>query len=134
MGKSTESFPDLTREGFDACPVWTWSESNDSYSPVWKLNPLPEDVSTLFLKARLEAASGECFSGYLVGRKSFYAFAIFLEGAEYVVNLNLPETVEEAVSSIGMKLGRNLRLFPLKYETDLHFEGESCIAGVFRQP
>ena len=134
MKRFTESFPDLTEKGFDTYPVWKWVASNDAYCPVWQFDPLPEDEPTLFMKARFETPGGDNLRGYLVGRDCFYAFGLFVEDEEYVININLPETIEAAESAVGAKLGRRINLFPLKYETDLHFAGKQAIKGVLEWP
>lgn len=122
---------DFTEEMFKQCPVWRWNSSNDGYCPVHQNDPLPEDEPTLFIKANFESPSGESFRGYLVGSDSFYAFGLFVDGGEYVVNLNLPETLELASKAISEKLKTDrFQLLPLKYSTGVHFSGNSNISGI----
>ena len=82
------------------------------------------------MKASFETPDGTRFDGYLIGRESFYAFGLFVGGEEYVLNLNLPELVEKNLKVICAHLGKNrMDIFPLKYETNYHFNGKPDIVG-----
>lgn len=122
-------YRDFSKELFDRHPVWKWNATADGHCPVENFDPLPKDESTLFIKAIFTAASGEVFDGYLVGLERFYAFGLFVSEEEYVINLRLPETAKAAEVAISGTLGKSVRLFPLRYETSLHFAGEPRIAG-----
>jgi len=125
---------DFSWELFERHPVWKWNATVDGYCPVEDFDPLPTDEPTLFMKATLTASTGEVFDGYLVGLDRFYAFGLFVGGEEYVINLRLPETIEAAAAAISRKLGKPVRFFPLRYETDLHFAGQPRITGTLGGP
>jgi hypothetical protein len=125
---------DFSRESFELYPVWRWNASSDAHCPVIDFDPLPEDESTLFIKATFTAATGEVFDGYLVGLTQFFAFGLFLDNEEFVVNLRLVETTESVATALRRKYGKSIRLFPLKYHTRVHFAGEECICGTLEFP
>jgi len=114
----------------DECPVWTWNESNDGIVPVRDWNPLPEDLSPMYIKAHFVAADGTEFEGYLIGSDTYYAFGIFVGDAGYGFNLNLVDWFAEELEKICRQLGReHIELFPVAYHSELHFEGEPPLAG-----
>ena len=122
---------ELTEESFDSFPVWTWDDENEGHIPIKNFDPLPEDVPTLFIKACFETPKGRKFRGYLIGSDTFYAFGLFVKGQEYVFNLNLPDMIESTLGDIFHLLDDNpFDLFPLKYETSVHFNGKSDLSGI----
>ena len=106
----------------------------DAYCPVENFDPLPEDEPALFLKAEFETPRGERFKGYLVGDDTFYAFGLFVDGNEHVLNLNVPKLIEATERELAATRGESFRLFPLKYETSLAFAGHPRISGVLADP
>jgi hypothetical protein len=112
-------------------PVWKWDETNEFLCPVLEYNPLPENEPTLFIKAVFETPEKYRFDGYLIGLHRYYGFGLFVEDQEFVMNLNLPDMIEENLNIICNTLGRQeLVLFPLMYETNYYFEGKQKINGV----
>jgi hypothetical protein len=121
---------DLTEAGLQRHPVWKWDDAMEGYLPVQQPDPLPHDQGTLFIRARLVAASGEEFSGYLVGVEAFYAVGLFVMGQEFVLNLNLPDLIADDTEQIRALLGKPaLQLFPLKYTDDVGFQHSPAIRG-----
>lgn len=125
---------DFSRGLFERHPVWKWNATADGHCPVEDFDPLPTNEATLFMKATFTMASGEVVDGYLVGLDRFYAFGLFVDSEEYVVNLRLPETAEAAAAAISGGLGKPISLFPLSFETDFHFAGKPRITGVLEGP
>lgn len=120
----------LTRSLFQKCPVWKWDESQESHEPVWDWQPLARDEPTYFIKADFTTNDGVDLNGYLVGHDTFYAIGIFIEDYEYVLNLNLADMMEDSIKEICQKMGRaELDVFPLKYQTEVNFEGEESLGG-----
>ncbi len=59
-----------------------------------------------------------------------YAFALFVGDLSFHFNLNLPSIINEQMRALSFSLGRaDIDLFPLRYETDLHFDGEPNLSG-----
>jgi len=124
------SCKELTEECFESCPVWTWDDENEGHVPVERYTPLPENISTLFIKSRFETPSGRKFRGYLIGTRTFYAFGLFVNDYDYVLNLNLPDMIQETLDDIYQSLDeRPFDMFPLKYETSVHFDSEPNLIG-----
>jgi hypothetical protein len=127
------SEPDLTEEGFRRHPIWKWDDAMEGYLPVERPDPLPLDQGTLFLRSRLTAASGEEFSGYLVGIEGFYAVGLFVMGREFILNLNLPDRVALHTDELRALLRRpTLQLFPMKYRDDVGFQHSPSLSGELR--
>lgn len=126
----------LTKDLLDQYPVWKWNDSTDARIPVLDFDPLPEDEPTLFLKARFKAPGGEEFDGYLAGRETFYAFAVFIGEADFGFNFNLEEMFKDEVDQLCRVLGKpeQWSLFPLHYETDVHFKDRPDINGFLLWP
>jgi hypothetical protein len=126
------NFKTLACDSFELCPVWKWGDDEDSYEPVWKYDPLPDDQGALLVRARLTAASGEEFSGYLIRGGSVYAVGIFLGSEEFVLNVRLPEECEHDVDQIRRLLGAPaLRMFPLRYRSDVRLARCESVVGEF---
>jgi len=125
------SAAELTQEQFERCPIWKWDDAMEGYLPVAHSDPLPKDQGTLFIRARFAAASGEQFTGYLVGLGSFYAAGLFVKDEEFILNLNLPDLMEADVARIKELLDNPaLRMFPLKYQDDIGFQHSPPLIGV----
>ncbi len=119
----------LTKDHFDRHPVWAWDDGMEGHVPAEPFDPLPDEV-TLFIRARFVAASGERLRGYLIGSESFYAVGLFVEGQEFVLNLNLPELAEADALKISQLLDiPNLELFPMRYEDDVDFKRSPVLRG-----
>jgi hypothetical protein len=115
---------------FQECPVWKWDDAQEAHEPVTNWKPLPKDEPTLFIKADFIAADGTAFEGYLIGLESYYAVGLFVDGTEYVLNLNLPDMIDASLHAICQQIGKEkVTLFPLQYETEVAFEGQSPISG-----
>lgn len=124
----------LTYEDFEEYPVWKWNDSQDDRKPVLDWNPLPEGEPTLFIKARFIAVDGTVLDGYLVGLDSFYAVGVFVGGRTYVMNLNLPDLLEQTLVDVCGALDRDfMDLFPLKYETEVSFKDEENLQGLIER-
>jgi len=122
----------LTKEHFDRHPVWTWDDEMEGHVPAEPFDPLP-DETTLFIRARLVAASGEELRGYLIGSESFYAVGLFVGNHQFVLNLNLPELIEADALKIRQLLDApDLELFPMRYEDDVNFERSAALRGDLR--
>ena len=116
---------------FRKYPVWKWDGKQEGHEPVLNWQPLLNDEPTLFIKASFTAADGTQLDGYLVGLDTFYAIGIFVGNIEYVLNFNLPDMIDESLRSICKELDkRELKLFPLIYETEVAFEGNKYLTGV----
>ncbi|SHI60119.1 hypothetical protein SAMN02745181_0474 [Rubritalea squalenifaciens DSM 18772] len=121
----------LSPTAFREYPVWKWDDAQEKHEPLTKWQPLPKDEPTLFIKANFVAADGTAFEGYLIGLESYYAVGLFVDGTEHVLNLNLPDMIESSLKVICQRIGKEkVTLFPLHYETEVAFEGQSPIAGV----
>lgn len=121
---------DLTEAAFQRHPIWKWDDAMEGYLPVQQPDPLPHDQGTLFIRARLTAASGEEFSGYLIGVEAFYAVGLFVLGQEFLLNLNLPDLIAGDAEQLRSLLGKaSLELFPLKYRDDVGFQHSPPLRG-----
>lgn len=123
----------LTRACFDDHPVWEWDERMEGHVPVESFDPLPSDRGTLFIRARFVAASGDRFTGYVVGGDSPYAVGLFVGAEEFVLNLRLPEMIEADSVRIAELIGADsLTLFPLRYADDAGFRRSDPVRGELR--
>jgi hypothetical protein len=121
----------LTKNHLDQYPVWKWSEFNDERCPVLNFDPLPDDEPTLFIKARFKTPEGEEFDGYLTGRETFYAFTLFVGEASIQFNLNLPKLITDQWMRLRQIINKpEMSLFPLHYETNVHFKHKQNIQGI----
>ncbi len=128
--RSADMVKNLTKELFDRHPVWKWDKTNEGHCPVENPETLPEGDPSLFFRAIFKTSDGETFNGYVIGRESFYAFGLFVEGKEIVLNLNLPEFIQEEIQEICALLGRqNLQLFPLHFQTQFRVDEKHEIQG-----
>lgn len=123
----------LKPELFEKYPVWIWDESNEYKCPLrTNFLPLPEDKGVLFIKAIFEDNLKREFDGYLVGYESYHAFGVFTKNGTYTFNFNLPSFMEEDLKDIypNTELTVN-EFFPVKYKSELFFEGKPPISGTF---
>ena len=124
---------ELSVECFNQYPIWTWDDSTEFHIPLKGKREITDEHGTLFLKCEFKAPNGVVFEGYLVGIDSFYAFGLFLKGAEIVFNLNLKEFVGKGVCEVRDLLSdSNFELFPLIYNSQIKNLDGSCIAGEIR--
>jgi hypothetical protein len=119
----------LSQADFDQYPVWVWSDDNEHHQPISETEPSPEDYGTLFIKARLDAED-HSFDGYLIGGSTFYAFGMFVEGHEFVMNLNLPDMMDKNLADIAALLKcRPFKLFPIRFTSPVRLKGGQKIGG-----
>lgn len=122
---------DLSVQDFVSYPIWAWDETQEWLNPIDEFSTLPEEYGTLFVKSKFKSADGIEFSGYLVGTLSFYAFGLFVDGQEIVINLNLPDMAQESVQEIERIMGlTELHLFPISYESEIKCDDGSPIQGL----
>ena len=113
---------DLGRKNFEQYPVWVWDDENEGYLPLTE--PFTSEYGTLFIKAKLTINSW-VLDGYLVGIKNFYAFGLFVEEEEIIINISLPEFIEPEKEKIRMLMKCNsFNIFPVKYESFVKIDGE----------
>lgn len=118
----------LTRSAFAACPVWTWDDSHEGYESVDTAEEPPGD--TLFVKARVDAANGMEFDGYIVNDHP-YAIGIFVGNDQFILNLNLQDLWAEDLASIAQLSGATGDLLPLRYRTCVPYPDGRTMEGVF---
>lgn len=119
----------LSKGDFEEYPVWVWDDENVGYLPLSKTEPVTGEYGTLLIKADLEAG-GHKFKGYLVGISSFYAFGIFIDNQEVIINLNLLEDLESQVEQICKVLDcKPFSMFPLQYDSPIVVNGKK-ITGI----
>lgn len=124
----------LQKIHFEEYPVWAWTDSEDAHEPVLQIDPLPDDRGTLFVRATFTAPNGHRFDGYIVGATA-YSVSLFVENSKVKFNCNLPPFVQKEIDRLFDLLNEKpFDLFPLKYETDFHFQGEPNLAGDFIDP
>ena len=122
----------LDARAMEQCPVWTWDESRDHFIPVTADRVLPTDTDVLFVRARFTAASGMRLEGFIVNPPVPYSVEVFVGSESVAFNRNLPEFCRGALQRLFELLGTpSFIVFPLRYETDFHFPGESNVAGIF---
>ena len=142
MGKSMESSSgiegvEILEEGhFSKCPIWCLEE--DLFYPVTTPDEMPEDPGDVRIKANFCTARGLHFSGYIVGFEKVFSIGVFVNGAGYRFNRNLPdlsgEQLSEMIKSLGSeKLKGASDMFPLHYETCFGWkdEGYNNFSGDF---
>ena len=119
----------LSRADFEAHPIWVWDEDSDVHLPIADQEPSPEEDGPLFIKARFES-HGRLFDGYLIGGSTFYAFGLFVEDHEFVMNLNTPDWMDKYLLEICAILQcEPFKLFPLRFESPVRFKGGRVISG-----
>jgi hypothetical protein len=102
----------------------------ESLLPISENEPNLEDYGTLFIRADIKTG-GQSFRGYLVGGESFYAFGVFVNAHEFVMNLNTPDLNQKKVAEISRLLGcPPFDLFPVQYESPVRLKGGRAIAGI----
>lgn len=147
----------LTQQHFEQCPAWakyccpddideivSWGLDRQAvnerfaevgYSdgvafPVLRTVPLP-DFQFLFLVARITAADGTEFAGYILGQHP-YVLAVFHDGEEYGFNTNLRDLGEAETSRLRRDSQFKLSPFmPLRYVTPFLRDDGQRIEGVF---
>ena len=121
----------LTPHDFERYPVWTWDDEREFLVPIVEQEPSWDDYDTFFIKAHFRVNHDE-FDGYLMGGRTFYGFGLFIDGKEFVVNLNLLEFVKEIEKEISQILKyQTFSLFPLYYDSSVHLERVGQISGIF---
>jgi len=124
----------LSPNSFRKFPVWKWNDAQEELEPITNWQPLPKYEPTLFLKADFVAVDGTVLEGYLIGLESYYAFGLFVEGTEHVINLNLPDMIETSLQAIRQQLAKEeFMLFPVEYRTELAFEGQPPLKGTLHR-
>jgi hypothetical protein len=119
----------FTEEDFERYPVWTPGDEEDEYRPISEAEPSPENHGTLLIKAQFQL-NGRWLNGYLIGGPTFYAFGIFVNGREFVINLNLPTLNEKCFTEICRLLNwQSVNLFPVRYRSEVRFQGGRPIRG-----
>lgn len=135
----------FNENSFEEFPVWVFDGKRENKCPLREnYNPLPEDEYPLFIKAILVDGLGRQYQGYLVGGStkdfvidggfSFYAFGLFVNGEDFILNLNLSKLIENDLKLIyggHVEVPKLDDFFPVKYSSELYFEGEEPISGVF---
>lgn len=147
----------LTQQHFERSPAWakyccpddideivSWGldrrEVNDRFAavgysdgvafPVFRTDPLP-DFQFLYLAARITAADGTEFDGYILGQ-SPHLVAVFHKGEEYGFNTHLPDMGADETARLRHDSRLELSPFmPLQYVTQFHRDDGSRIEGVF---
>jgi hypothetical protein len=115
-------------------PVWTWSSEDESLlSPMAVTEPLPDDVGSLFIAARLYLANGMELPGYIiVDLGAVFAIGIFAGERELIFNRNVASMADQELRELFTILGKEpFPVFPLTYQTQFHFAGEPNLAGTF---
>jgi hypothetical protein len=121
---------DFTKADFDQYPVWVWDDEMEGHLPLSENEPSPDgEYGPFFIKARFEV-NGCWFDGYLIGDETYYAFGLFVGDHEFVMNLNMPDLIEESVVEICRLMNWGpFELFPLRYESPVRYEGGREISG-----
>ena len=125
---------DLSLESFLQHRVWCWDDDEMHHIPVplHEHASLPDDLGTLFIRAKCVVGSVHQLNGYIIGLRSLFGLAIFVGDREFIFNLNLPEFANEDSLEVSKLLGiKGADVFPICYETGLHFRGGDNLAGEF---
>lgn len=123
---------DLTRQDLEEYPVWCPDETQENLQPVLNPEPLPDDLGLLLVKADFETADGLELAGYVVVDESVYVVNILLDDHDVGFNANLPDMAQEDLELLRQELGRpTMRVFPLRYRAEFHFDREGNIEGMF---
>ncbi len=135
----------FNENSFEKFPVWVFDEEMEYMCPIKDYYiPLPEEEYPLFIKAVFVDGLGRQYNGYLIGGStkdfvkdggfSFYAFGLFVNGEDFILNLNLSKLIENKLKLIyggHVEVPKLDDFFPVKYSSELYFEGEEPISGVF---
>lgn len=84
---------EFTQEDFEQYPVWAWDDEMEYKLPISDIELSRDDYGVFFIKAEF-TTDGHHFDGYLIGNKTYYAFGIFVNGEEFILNLNMPDRIE----------------------------------------
>jgi len=122
----------LTIEDLEEYPVWTRDDGRDNFVPILETVPPWDDYDTFFIKARF-STNGKQFNGYLMGGMTFYGFGLFIGDETFIVNFNIPESIEDCLGAICRISGcDSFSLFPLHYESSVRLEDvDDEIRGTF---
>lgn len=120
----------LSLKDLERFPVWVWDDENENLLPLSEENPSIYEYGTLFIKAKFKTISEYTFDGYLIGTSAFYAFGLFVENREFIMNLNLPEFIKKNMEEIYLLLQcKPFELFPLRYEACVSLKEKKEISG-----
>lgn len=104
--------------------------SDEFVFPVLRTAPLPS-FQYLYLSARITAADGTEFAGYVLGPDSYFV-AVFHNSEEYGFNARLPDLGDAELARLRLNSGLKLSPFlPLRYVTPLQRDDGRRIEGVF---
>jgi len=122
----------LTTGRFLEHAVWCWNEDETYHLPVTDHEPLPEDLGTLFVRAKFKLPGGCQLDGYIFGLHSILGLGIFIGDREVVFNANLPDfAVDDERLVCGLLDIETGNLFPIRYETKFHYKDEMNLCGEF---
>lgn len=119
----------LCKEDFDKYPIWVWDDANEGLLP---LSEPSYEYGTLFIKSHF-FTNKYIFDGYLIGIESFYAFGLFVDSHDFVINLNLPGLAEPDLQNIFEILKcKPFPFFPVRYKADVCIKEGKEMSGVLQ--
>ena len=123
---------ELSKQCFAQYPVWAWCDDETSHCAVEAPEPLPDDRGALFVRAAIHTAAGAPLDGYVIVDDAVFGIGLFIDDRELVLNKRLVQIAGEEIDDLCAHLNAGFeQIFPLKYQTEFHYEGEEVIAGAF---
>ena len=115
-------------------PLWKYNDEGDLLYPVLSVKDLPNDSFDLIVRAKFTTSNGIKLFGYIVGVRSIFSIAVYLNNQRYGFNKNLLDRCAENIRKLRMILKHDIDMSdfsPLKFTTDISIEGFSNIDGEF---
>lgn len=112
--------------------AWAEDDSGEFLFPVRQIDPLPEDLGSLFLKADFLTGNGMTLQGYVVDDFNVYAACIFVGGEKFRLNLHLVNSSRQALQRLCDVIGIGLEnCFPIRYIIAFRRRDGTILSGVF---
>lgn len=129
MSNERDEYQLVTPALLAQCPVWSRGDDEQLY-PVDDYEPLPHDRGELYLKAELTTPGGVKLAGCILLPSLHFVTLFVGDDAFYFNRLIAPAASDlERLNRLVPALGGSI--FPLRYVTPFHYDGEPPISGEF---
>lgn len=111
------------------CPVWSQGD-DERLEPVYEYEPLPDDRGEMYLKTDFATPGGVKLAGSILLPSRHFVVLFVGQEAFYFNTLIAPSASDlERLNRLVPALGGSI--FPLRYVTPFHYDGEPPISGEF---